>query len=60
MQMLAKFAIKQVREKKPHFSDERAIEWLTRGEYSLAKTLDEYNYMKFTRNCSNVWQKEYE
>ena len=60
MQMLAKFAIKQVRENEPHYSDETAIASLTGCKRTLAKTLDEYNYMKFTRNCDAVWKAEYE
>ena len=60
MQMLAKFAIKQVRENEPHYSDETAIASLTGCKRTLAKTLDEYNYVKFTLNDESVWKKEYE
>ena len=33
---------------------------LPSGARVLLKTLDEYNYMKFTKNCDLVWKKEYE
>ncbi len=60
MQVLAKCAIKQVKEKESHHSDETAIASLTGCKYTLAKTLDEYNFMKFTKNCDAVWKAEYE
>ncbi len=60
MQMLAKCAIKQVKENESHHSDETAIASLTGCKHTLAKTLDEYNYMKYTRNCDAVWKAEYE
>ena len=60
MQRIAKCAIKQVKENESHHSDETAIASLTGCKHTLAKTLDEYNYMKFTRNCDAVWKAEYE
>ena len=48
MQMLAKCAIKQVKVKESHHSDETAVASLTGCKHSLAKALDEYNYVNFT------------
>ena len=59
MQQLANYAISQV-EKECCLSRECAIESLKCDGHTLAKTLDEYNYMKFTRNCDAVWKAEYE
>ena len=60
MQMLAKFAIEQVKANERHHSDETAIASLTGCKHTLAKTLDEYNYVKFTLNDESVWKAEYE
>ena len=60
MQILTRHAIKQVRENEPHHSDATAIASLSGCKHTLAKTLDEYNFMKYTRNCDAVWQAEYE
>ena len=57
MQRLANFAINQ---KECIVSRKDAIESLKCEGHTLAKTLDEYNYMKFTRNYDAVWQAEYE
>ena len=61
MQNLAEFTIRQVqlREK---LSRTDAIISLKSGNcsHSLAKVLDEYNYMKFTRNNEQVWENEYD
>ena len=59
MQRLANYAIGQM-EKECCVSRECAIESLKCGGHTLAKTLDEYNYMKFTQNCDAVWRAEYE
>ena len=48
MQNLAKCAIKQVKANERHHSDETAIASLTGCKHSLAKALDEYNYVNFT------------
>ena len=60
MQRLAEYAIRQVqvKEKRSHAD---AISSLKSKDctYTLAKALDEYNFMKFTRNNDAVWQKEY-
>ena len=48
MQKLAKCAIKQVKENESHHSDETMIASLTGCRHSLAKALDEYNYVNFT------------
>ncbi|MYC07180.1 MAG: hypothetical protein F4X57_08420 [Chloroflexi bacterium] len=58
MQRLAEFAIRQVVENEGH-SREDAISSLVSCGNSLAKVLDEYNYVKFTKNNDAVWQKEY-
>ena len=59
MQRLANFAIEQV-VKECGVSCEDAINSFTCGEHTLTKALDEYNFMKFTRNCDAVWKAEYE
>ena len=59
MQKLANYAISQI-EKECCVSREDAIESLKCDGHSLAKALDEYNFMKFTKNCDAVWQAEYE
>ena len=48
MQNLAKCAIEQVKANERHHSDETAIASLTGCKHSLAKALDEYNYVNFT------------
>ena len=60
MQQLAKCAVEQVRANEQHHSDEGAIASLTGCKHSLAKALDEYNFMKYTKTCGSVWQAEYE
>ena len=59
MQRLANYAISQV-EKKCCVSRKKAIESLKCEGHTLAKALDEYNYVKFTMNDDTVWQAEYE
>ena len=59
MQRLANFAVEQALNERG-CSRDQAIELLTCGEHTLAKTLDEYNYVKFTLNDDSVWKKEYE
>ena len=34
--------------------------WLKCDGHTLAKALDEYNYVKFTLNDDSVWKAEYE
>lgn len=60
-QRLAKYAIEQVMEKEG-LSHDSAIDSLKchGRSHSLAKILDEYNFVKFTRNSDCVWKKEYE
>ena len=59
IQRLAKRAIRQVIEKKD-CSCEEAISYLTSRRHSLAKVLDEYNWMKYTQGDDCVWQAEEE
>lgn len=59
MQRLANYAIKQV-EKECDVSRDVAIVRLKCDGHTLAKALDEYNYVKFTLNDDRVWKKEYE
>ena len=59
MQRLANYAINQV-EKECGVSREDAIESLRCDGHTIAKALDEYNYVKFTLNDDSVWQTEYE
>ena len=59
MQRLANYAINQV-EKECGVSREDAIESLRCDGHTLAKALDEYNYVKFTLNDDSVWQAEYQ
>ena len=54
MQELAKCAIEQVRENEQHYSDDNAIASLTGCKYTLAKALDEYNFMKYTKKCGSL------
>lgn len=58
MQRLAESAITQVMEKECRCRND-AINSLKSGSRTLAKTLDEYNYSKFTVNSDRVWQEEY-
>ncbi len=59
MQLLANYAIEQVKTE-CGLTREDAIESLTCDGHTLAKALDEYNYVKFTLNDDSVWQTEYE
>ena len=59
MQRLANYVISQI-EIECGVSRGEATAWLKCERHTLAKTLDEYNFMKFTRNCDSVWQAEYE
>ena len=59
MQRLANLAVEQAMNERC-CSRDQAIKLLTCGEHTLAKTLDEYNYVKFTLNDDSVWKKEYE
>lgn len=59
MQRLANYAISQIESEFGVCRDE-AIARLKCEGHTLAKTLDEYNYMKFTKNCDAVWKAEYE
>ena len=59
MQNLAKCAIDQV-VCECGVSYSEATESLTCSGHTLAKTLDEYNFMKYTKTCGSVWQAEYE
>ena len=59
MQRLANYAICQIK-KECDVSREDAIESLKCEGHTLAKTLDEYNFMKYTKNCDAVWRAEYE
>ena len=60
MQRLAEYAIRQVqvKEKRSRVDATSSLKNKDRP-YTLAKVLDEYNFMKFTRNNDAVWQKEY-
>ena len=58
MQMLVYHAINQV-EKECGVSREDAIDSLRCDEHTLAKALDEYNYVKYTLNDDSVWRAEY-
>ena len=58
MQRLANYTISQV-EKECSVSRECAIESLKCDGHTLAKALDEYNYVKFTLNDDAVWKTEY-
>ena len=59
MQRLANLAVEQVKDRECR-SRHDAIESLRSDCHSLAKTLDEYNYVKFTLNDGSLWKKEYE
>ena len=58
-QRLANYAICQI-EKECGIPREEAIKLLKCERHTLAKTLDEYKFMKYTKNCDAVWQAEYE
>ena len=59
MQLLANYAIEQVKTE-CGLTREDAIESLTCDGHTLAKALDEFNYVKYTLNDDSVWQTEYE
>ena len=59
MQKLANYAICQI-EKECGVCRDEAIARLQCDGHTLAKALDEYNYVKFTLNDDSVWQTEYE
>ena len=52
MQKLARYAITQAEE-------DSLASCPISCKHSLAKVLDEYNFMKFTQNDDRVWEKEY-
>ena len=58
MQRVANYAIKQV-EEECDVSREDAIKSLKCEGHTLAKTLDEFNFVKFTLNDESVWKTEY-
>ena len=58
MQKLANYAINQIG-KDCDVSRDKAIARLRCDGHTLAKTLDEYNYVKFTLNDDAVWKAEY-
>ena len=60
MQRLAKQAVCEVMERDKSHSRETAIASLTGCKRTLAKALDEYNFMKYTKEASSVWKAEYE
>ena len=59
MQKLAKYAISQIENECGVCRDE-AIARLMCDGHTIAKALDEYNYVKFTLNDDAVWQAEYQ
>ena len=59
MQRLAEYAIAQIMNEENRSCDD-AVEWLTICGHSLAKVLDEYNFVKFTKNDDRVWEREYQ
>ena len=59
MQRLANYAISQI-EKECDVCRDEAIARLKCDGHTLAKALDEYNYVKFTMNDDAVWKAEYE
>ena len=59
MQRLANYAICQI-EKECGVSRGEAIARLKCDGHTIAKALDEYNYVKFTLNDDAVWQAEYQ
>ena len=60
MQRLAKSAVNQVQQERDVSREEDAIAYLSGCKHSLAKALDEYNFMKYTKEAGSVWQAEYE
>ena len=60
MQELAKQAVCEVMEQDESYSRETAITSLTGCNYTLTKALDEYNFMKYTKEAGSVWKAEYE
>ena len=58
MQQLAKQAVAEVKAKEKNHSRETAVASLTGCKHSLAKALDEYNFMKYTKCCGSVWKAE--
>ena len=60
MQQLAKCVVEQAKANEQHHSDKIAIASLTGCKHTLAKVLDEYNFMKFTKTCDAVWKAVYE
>lgn len=60
MQNLAKQAIREAMEQEKKHSHDQAIELLTGCRHTLAKALDEYNFMKYTKEFGSVWKAEYE
>ena len=59
MQSLAEYAISQIMDEECRSRDS-AVESLTTCGHSLAKVLDEYNFVKFTENDDRVWEREYQ
>lgn len=60
MQRLAKQAVCEVMRQEKNHSRETAIASLTGCKRTLAKAMDEYNFMKYTKNCGTVSKTEYE
>lgn len=58
MQMLSKKAIKEA-EDKLAISQNHAIKRLCKCGHTLTKVIDEYNYVKYTWNRSEIWQVEF-
>ena len=59
MQRLANLAVEQLKDKNGT-SCHDAIKSLKCGKRTLAKALDEYNFMKYTKEAGSVWKAEYE
>ena len=60
MQRLAKQAVHEIMENDKKCSCKTAIASLTGCKHTLAKALDEYNFMKYTKTCGPVWKAESE
>lgn len=60
MQRLAKQAVCEVMEQDESHSRETAIASLTGCKRTLAKAMDEYNFLKYTKEVGSVWKAEYE
>ncbi len=60
MHRLAKSAVNQVQQECDVSREEDAIVYLSGCNHSLAKALDEYNFMKYTKEAGSVWKAEYE